>query len=247
MVLEALNKLKEGTLDITKNSHSLYVFIQLKTKWTENGLIYLRSAEPIIDECIRELVRSQKSIGKDWFTTSGSALISKAQSLLIEQKITRDDILLIIDNTETLATTMAESRALADSLNKISKVLARVIVTSRRREEIAAEPIAIIGLSEQESVALLKRLAREYNAQPLVQAGEPKLRKIANQLMCKPLLITAFIKYMSYSQISIDNAIEKYITQSDEELLEFLYEDAWLRMTDLQKMFSLFWLILITL
>jgi len=236
LVLEALNKLKEGTLDITKKLPFIICFYSAKkTKWTENGLTYLRSAEPIIDECIRELVRSQKSIGKDWFTTSGNALISKAQSLLAEQKITRDDILLIIDNTETLATTMAESRALADSLNKISKVLARVIVTSRRREEIAAEPIAVIGLSEQESVALLKRLAKEYNAQPLVQAGEPKLRKIANQLMHKPLLITAFVKYMSYSQISIDNAIERYITQSDEELLEFLYEDAWLRMTGLQK------------
>lgn len=236
LVLEALNQLKEGSLEIARKLPFIICFYSAKkTKWTENGLIYLRSAEPIIDECIRELVRSQGGIGKDWFTSSSNSLIGKAQNLLKQNKITRDDVLLVIDNTETLATTMAESRALAESLNKISKLLARVIVTSRRREEIAAEPIAVIGLSEKESIALLKRLASEYKAQPLIQAGESKLRKISGQLMHKPLLITAFVKYMSYAKVSIDTAVEKYITQSDEELLEFLYEDAWLRMTDLQK------------
>lgn len=237
LVLEALNQLREGSLEITKKLPFIICFYSAKkTKWSENGLIYLRSVEPLIDDCIRELVRSQlNTIGRDWFTTSGTSLISKAQSLLKENKITRDDVLLVIDNTETLATTMAESRALADSINKISKLIARVVVTSRRREEIAAEPIAIIGLSEQESIDLLRRLAKEYHAQPLIQAGEPKLRKISTQLMHKPLLITAFVKYMSYAKVSIDSAIERYMTQSDEELLEFLYEDAWLRMTELQK------------
>ena len=236
LVLEALNQLKEGNLDLNRKLPFVICFYSAKkTKWTENGLIYLRSAEPIIDECIRELARSQKTISKEWFTTSGTALIDKVKGLLVENKLSRDDVLLIIDNTETLATSMAESRALAESLNKISKLLARVIVTSRRREEIAAEPIAVIGLSETESIALLKRLAKEYNAKPLNQAGESKLRKIADQLMHKPLLITAFVKYMSYSNVSIDAALEKYIAQSDEELLEFLYEDAWLRMNDLQK------------
>lgn len=237
LVLEALNQLIEGSLEITKNLPFIICFYSAKkTKWSENGLIYLRSVEPIIDDCIRELVRSQlNTISRDWFTTSSNALINKAQNILKENKITRDDVLLVIDNTETLATTMAESRALADSINKISKLLARVVVTSRRREEIAAEPIAITGLSEQESVALLKRLAKEYYAQPLIQAGESKLRKVSTQLMHKPLLITAFVKYLSYAKVSIDTAIEKYMTQSDEELLEFLYEDAWLRMTELQK------------
>lgn len=236
LVLEILNKIIESDFDFSKNFPQYICFYSAKmTKWTENGLVYFKSIPPIIDDCVRELVRSQTKLEKDWFTVSGRALIDKANGLFSNANIKRDDILLVIDNTETLATSTEEARVLAESLTRISKFLARVIVTSRRREDIAAEPVLIQGLTEMEGVNLLKRLAMEYNARPLIQAGETRLRRVSNCLMNKPLLIEAFVKYISHSNSSIDAALEKYFSQSDEELLEFLYEDAWLRMNELQK------------
>lgn len=69
----------------------------------------------------------------------------------------------------------------------------------------------------------------------LLQAGESRLRKVANSLMNKPLLIGSFVKYMSHSKLGIDEALKKYFTLSNEELLDFLYEDVWLRMNVLQR------------
>ncbi|MFP0383679.1 NB-ARC domain-containing protein [Acinetobacter baumannii] len=236
LVLEILNKIIESNFDFSKNFPQYICFYSAKmTKWTEDGLVYFRSINPIIDDSIRELVRSQTRLEKEWFTIDGRALIDKASALFRRANIGRDDILLVIDNTETLATSPEEIRELTESLTKISKFLARVIVTSRRREDIAAEPVLIQGLTEIEGVNLLNRLASEYNAKPLIQAGESRLRKVSNELMNKPLLIEAFVKYISLSNSSIDDAIEKYFSHSDEELLEFLYEDAWQRMNDLQK------------
>ena len=43
------------------------------------------------------------------------------------------------------------------------------------------------------------------------------------------LLIDALVKYISRAQCSIDDAIEQVYKKSSDELLEFLYEDAWIR------------------
>lgn len=236
LVLEILNKIIESNFDFSKNFPQYICFYSAKmTKWTENGMEYFKSVSPLIDDCVREVVRVQTELEKDWFNVNGRALIDKAHGLFSKANITRDDILLVVDNTETLATSSEEVRILAEALTRISKFLARVVVTSRRREDIAAEPILIQGLTEIEGVNLLQRLAQEYNARPLIQAGEPRLRKVSNHLMNKPLLIEAFVKYISHSNSSIDAALDRYFSQSDEQLLEFLYEDAWLRMNELQK------------
>jgi tetratricopeptide (TPR) repeat protein len=43
------------------------------------------------------------------------------------------------------------------------------------------------------------------------------------------------VKYISHSNLGIDTALENVFKKSNEELLEFLYEDAWVRMNTLQK------------
>ena len=117
----------------------------------------------------------------------------------------------------------------------IGKYIGRVIITSRRREFIEATPIPIEGLSEAEAVSLMQRIANECSASPIIQAGEAKLRKVSNQLMRKPILLEALVKYISNSRVGIDAAIDNIFKKNNEELLEFLYEDAWARMGALQK------------
>lgn len=53
--------------------------------------------------------------------------------------------------------------------------------------------------------------------------------------MNKPLLLEALVVYISRSKISIDAAVENIFRKSNEDLLEFLYEDAWDRLNDVQK------------
>lgn len=235
-ILESLNQFLDGDFEI-ENNNPLYIcyYSAKKTKWTEDGLVYFQSAQPMVDDCIREIVKTQTDLSKEWYSIDGRALVDKAKNILQKNKINRDDILLIIDNSETLANSPIEVKELSERVKYISKNIARVIITSRRREIIQAEPILIEGLNEPESVELMKNLSARYNAESLNKAGENRLRKIVKKLMYKPLLIEAYVKYMKHSQSGIDEGLNKFYKFSNEELLEFLYEDAWLRMNELQR------------
>ncbi|PJE86951.1 ATP-binding protein [Yersinia mollaretii] len=239
LTLEFFNQFIESNFDFCKTIPTIISYhTAKKTKWTENGLTHLGGASGVMDECIRELIRYFHPIlSVDWYTISGAALINKAIGVLKENKLDRNDILLIIDNTETLATSPEEVKELGVFFKSIGKLIGRVVITSRRREFIEATPILIEGLSEPEAVRLLRKLACEYNAKQITQAGEAKLRKVARQLMLKPLLLESLVKYISrlLNNISIDTALDNLLKKSNDELLEFLYEDAWARMNELQK------------
>ncbi|EOA2958584.1 TPA: hypothetical protein ACGIZ8_000912 [Yersinia enterocolitica] len=243
LVLEALNRLLEGELNITKNFPSLICFYTAKmTRWTENGLERFSTIQPVMDECIREIIKFYcPTLDRQWYTTSGISLIDKAVQYLGEKKVSRDDVLLIIDNSETLSDSPQKNAELADFLKQAGKKIGRLIITSRRQEGIEAEHILVEGLNEDDSVKLLRRLAELYNAPPIIQAGDKKLRATANKLMNKPLLLEALVVYISRSKISIDSAVENIFRKSNEDLLEFLYEDAWDRLNEIQK--KLFYII----
>jgi len=237
LVLEMLNQFLESNVDFKEPLPTIVSYHTAKlTRWTEEGLVYLTGISPVMDECVRDLVRFfDPVLNKEWYTVSGRNLINKAVGVLKENKLSRNDILLIIDNTETLATTTEEVRDLGAFLKLLGKLVGRVIITSRRREFVEATPIVIEGLSEAEGVSLMKRLAKDFNAKPMLQAGEPKLRKVSNQLMHKPILLEALVKYIARSDLGIDAAIDSLFKRTSEDLLEFLYEDAWARMNQLQK------------
>ncbi|WP_305846316.1 tetratricopeptide repeat protein [Photobacterium kishitanii] len=235
LVLEFLNKLLEGDYDCTLPQIISYQTAKL-TKWTHNGLVHLTGVVPASDEIVRELMRLfEPRLGKEWFEVSGRALIDKAATHLTKEGFVREDILLIIDNTEVFADSRADVKELGIFFKQLGKKLGRVILTSRRREYLEANPVLIEGLTEWESVTLMRRLADEYKAKPILQAGEATLRKVAQKLMCKPLLLHSITKHISHTQNSINSTLDHFFSKKNHELLDFLYEDAWGRMNELQR------------
>jgi tetratricopeptide (TPR) repeat protein len=237
LVLEFLNNLLEGKVTIDHPRPQVISFFTAKmTRWTDQGLEHLKGVSDAMDECIRQLIKAFNPVlTKDWYETHGDRLIQKAVNFLKDEGLDRDDVLFIFDNTETLATSTNEVEDLGDFLQEVTKKLGRMVVTSRRREFINATPIAVKGLNELECITLLRRLAKENHADSLLKAGEARLRKISQSLMFKPLLLHTLVTHISRTQSSIDDAIDSVFKKSNHELLEFLYEDAWDRMTELQQ------------
>lgn len=237
LVLEALNLLLEGALDIKRELPNVICYYTAKkTRWTSEGITYFTSVEPVIEESIRELLKCLFTVlPPEWYKISGRALVDKAANELRNNKFSRDDVLIILDNTETLATTSQQTKELARLIELIGKTLGRVIITSRRQEGIEAKQILIEGLSDSECVNLLKSLAKEHDAESISMAGEANLRKVSNKLMKKPILLEALAVYIGRAKVGIDQALENLYRKSNDELLEFLYEDAWERISHLQK------------
>ncbi|MFC6518930.1 ATP-binding protein [Undibacterium arcticum] len=237
LTLEFFNKLLEGDIERPKHLPTLISYYTAKkTKWTDNGLIHFKGISDAMEDSVRELLHFLYPVlGKDWYQIQGTPLIDKIAGEFAEQGLKRDDILLILDNTETLATSVKEVEELSEFLGKVGKKIGRVIVTSRRREFLPATPLLISSLPDDEAAALMSRLGEEYAAKAVVQAGEARLRNVCKKLSNKPLLIDTLVKYVARSSSSLQEGLDQILRKTNDELLEFLYEDAWLRMNELAR------------
>lgn len=237
LVLEFLNNLLEGKVEVSCPLPAVISFYTAKkTKWTDEGLVHFKGISDAMEDSVRELLYFfYPVLGKEWYKSDGYPLIDKIAGEFSTQGFSRNDILLIIDNTETLATSTLDAEELADFLARVGKKLGRVIITSRRRELLAATPVAVSSLSESEALMLIQRLGNEYKAQSVIQAGESRLRGVCGQLMNKPLLIDTLVRYISRSSSGIQEGLDQILKKTNDELLEFLYEDAWARMNELVR------------
>ena len=235
LVLEFFNKFLEDGVDAGCPVPTVVSYYTAKkTKWTEEGLAHFKGISDAMEDSIRELIYCfDPVLGKEWYKIEGRSLIDKVATRFSEEGFSRDDILLIIDNTETLATSTADAEALADFIAQVARRIGRVIITSRRRELLAAEPIQVSQLSETEAVELIKELGNEYGAHAISMAGDRVLRKACTSLMYKPLLIDTLGRYVARSSSSIQDGLDQILRKTNDELLEFLYEDAWARMNAL--------------
>lgn len=237
LLLEFFNQVIDGELDLKVSIPDIISYhTAKKTQWSENGIKYNTDVSNSIDDGIRELLYCfSDALDKSWFETDGTALINKVQTELQSYGFERKNILIIIDNTETLAKNNNEIDLLGRFLTLVSKKIGRLILTSRRREVLEAHPIQISALSEDDSIDLINALAKKHNAISIIQAGNAKIRKACSQLNFKPLLINALVLYIARTRSSIDDALNHIYKNNDDELLEFLYEDAWQRMDSKQR------------
>lgn len=237
LALEFLNRILEGDEVLTARPPSIISYYSAKmTRWSDEGVIHLRGISDAMEDCVRELLFCLYPVlGKDYYKLSGTALVDRVASEFTQQGFQRNDVLLVLDNTETLATSPAEVESFSAFLKQIGRRLGRVLITSRRREFVAFEPLQISALSDEECTSLMRRLANEYNATAIKQAGDAKLRRAAKQLANKPLLVDTLVKFLARSPVGIDQAIEQVFRKTNDQLLEFLYDDAWLRINELQR------------
>lgn len=230
-LLEFFNSIFEGEILLNIKLPFIISYHTAKmTRWGSDGLIYYKGVSSLVEDALREVLYAiEERLDKSWFDASGRSLVSKVESELSKQGMSRDDVLIIIDNAETLASTKDEINDLGRFLELVSKRIGRLIITSRRKEFLGAKPIPISSLTEIDSLSLLRKSALEYGAKAISQSGDSGLKKILRTLHYKPLLIDSLVKYISRAQCSIDDAVEQVYKKSSDELLEFLYEDAWIR------------------
>ncbi|GIU25578.1 hypothetical protein L2719_10285 [Shewanella schlegeliana] len=237
LVLEFINKYLDGDIQPTWFTPSVISFYTAKmTRWTADGLTHFTSTKPVMDECLRGVMQCfYPVLDKKWYSISGRTLIDRVVQELRARKIERNDVLLIIDNSESLAANSQDTADLASFFRDVGKSVGRIIITSRRNESIEAAQILIDGLDEVDCVSLLKCLAETHGADAIIKAGSSTLRKVSNKLMRKPILLEALVVYVARSGVSIDRAMDNLYKKSDTDLLEFLYEDAWERLDELQR------------
>lgn len=232
LVLEFLNDLLDSPPETLSWMPELLFYYSAKlTRWGVSGLETIGGVGANVNEAIRSLARVLESpLTRDWHTEDSRSLIARAATLFQSAGLNRDSILLVIDNTETLARTTTGETDLGKVLRELSKKVGKLLVTSRRRERFEATQIPVPPMTEDVGALLLEKLAATYDAKAIQQAGPAKRRKVTRDFGGKPILLDVLARHIANTSCGIDEGSSAILSQERGDLGAFLFEDAWNRM-----------------
>jgi tetratricopeptide (TPR) repeat protein len=233
LAVEFVHRLLEGKTKTNWRPEMLTFYTAKQTRWGLKGMEVIRAREVGIADVAHTVVRSVegKPLGREWFVSTPDALIQKLAGYLSEFGISRHEHLLILDNTETMSRSEDDTKLLVQQIQELSRRVGRIIVTSRRREQIEARQIEIKPLTDQESLDFLRKRGRALDRRQIMSAGDPTLRQFARKLGNKPLVLEVFIHALGETSIGLQHAFDRVLRMQRQDLGEFLYSDAWKRMS----------------
>lgn len=234
LAVECVHRLLEGRLPVAYRPELITFYTAKKTRWGLGGLEVIRLNDVGIVDVATHIPRALEGGGLDraWYTKSAEQLTKLLTQYLHETwGVGRNSHLLILDNTETMASSPDEVRMLAKQIGELSRKVGRVLLTSRRREAIEARHIEIKPLTDDESVTMVRARGVQLARKPIQQAGESTLRKFCRELGNKPLILEVFVQAVGEHGISLQQAFDRVKRMQAQDLGEFLYSDAWVRMS----------------
>ncbi|GAF55082.1 hypothetical protein JCM18901_700 [Psychrobacter sp. JCM 18901] len=96
-------------------------------------------------------------LDSSWYQKDADTIIRKLKSLLEKEKIKKNEHLIILDNTETMAENDEDIINLGKQINLLSRYAGRVILTSRRTERLEARPIETSKWSDEEGAEYIQK------------------------------------------------------------------------------------------
>lgn len=238
LAVEFLWRLLEGTIRCDFKPELITFFTAKKTRWGIGGLEIIRLDEVGVADVATFIPQALDGGGldKSWFTKSPMDLIQALSGYLSnEWGVAKSSHLLILDNTETMASNDEEVRLLSKQIYELSRRVGRVLLTSRRREAIEANQIEIKPLTDEESVDFLRARATALERKPITSAAKSTLVKFSKKLGNKPLVLEVFVQALGENGIGLQQAFDRVMRMQSQDLGEFLYTDAWNRMSDAMK------------
>lgn len=234
LAIEFIRRLLEGRVDTAFRPELITFYTAKKTRWGLNGLEIIRLNEVGVADVATFIPRALEGakLERSWYSKSPEDLIQMLAGYLNDTwGVSRNSHLLILDNTETMASNDDEVKVLAKHIRELSRRVGRVLLTSRRREAIEAQQIEIKPLEEEESVSFLRARAAALGRRSILDAGASTLKKYGRLLGNKPLVLEVFVQALGEHGIGLEKAFDRVMRMQTQDLGEFLYADAWNRMS----------------
>ena len=231
LLIEFLHRLASGEIKSEWRPEAIFYYTAKQTQWTVDGLQYIGVPRKGLSDALRSIPASvEGALKREWFSVDLVGLASKVAAFLGELGISRDKTLLVVDNAETLATSDAEVEVLAEELNSVVRRVGRVLLTSRRLERLEAKPIQVDALLEDDALQMLRARGKALARKQIHDAGDSTLRGYARKLGRKPISLEVFVSAVEPGA-SLEHAFNRVMRLQQSELGEFLFADAWQRMS----------------
>lgn len=234
LVLEFLHRMLEEEVESEWKPILLLFYTAKRWQWGINGLQPISAGQPHLMELLAfvHLLLFGEYPDGDFYRLEVAQAAMKLQNRIKEElKVERKDILIVIDNAETLIESDDERTRFGKELREVSRRVGRVILTSRRQEQLGADPIGIDALSEQEAIAFLRDRAIKLNLNLVKKAKDEEILIALNKLERRPIVLNAFANALSDPAVKkIDQAADRVAGMLRRDLGAFLFADTWARL-----------------
>jgi archaellum biogenesis ATPase FlaH len=242
MVVEFLHRWLDGKTRIQWKPEIITFYTAKKTRWGLSGLEQISVQEIGVADVVLDVARmlTTPKLDRSWFEKAPKEVVQKLATLQAEFEVSRDNHLIILDNTETMANSDADVRALAAQINELTRRVGRVILTSRRRELIEALPVQTENWNDDEGGEFLKKRGVTLGCNAIAQAGPATLKRYSRALINKPIALEVFAQAAATQGTGLEAAFQRVQKMQRQDLGQFLYDDAWSRLTsDLRRVLLL--------
>ncbi|WP_162374776.1 ATP-binding protein [Pseudoxanthomonas sangjuensis] len=231
LAIEFAHQLLDEQIQVEWRPSVIVFYTAKRTQWGLDGLRPVGVGQPHLVEMLAQVHQLLFSAYPDqnFYRSTAVEATSKLQTRIKNDLgYTPKDVLLIVDNTETLISSEEERTELGKELREVGRRVGRTLLTSRRRELTEAVPIAIDVLDESEALDLIKRRGRKLNSKLLNKASDSELLKEISALERRPIVLEALANAASDPSVrKLQDATTRVASMLQRELGEFLFADAW--------------------
>ena len=199
-----------------------------------NGLEPIGSGSPHLFDLlvhIHSLVFSEHPDRSFYKKTVAEASVFLAQQMAERASLKRANVFIIIDNAETLIRSEEDRATLGKEILEISKRVGKVLLTSRRRELVAATPIPLGDLSQEDAGGFVRDRGVKLRLPLITKAGSDELKEAIDLIERRPLVLEAFVGAAADPvNKTLKAAATAVRAMLRRDLGEFLFADAWARL-----------------
>lgn len=167
---------------------------------------------------------------QDFYTKGVVGGCSLIQNMMAQDlNLKKTDHLIIVDNAETLIESEEDRDLLGKEIKEIGRRIGRVLITSRRREILGAEPVEVKALSKVEAVKFLRNRGQDkLKIAAIRRAHDVELLDVVDDLERRPIVLEAFLNAIADpATATVSKAKRKVLGLLQSDLGTFLFSDAW--------------------
>lgn len=239
LAIELLHQMLDEQLECEWRPQVVIFHTAKRTQWGLGGLKPIGVGQPHLIELLAfiHVILFSRYPDKDFYGFEVAQASSRLQGKIkAELGLTRKEILIVIDNTETLIESEEERSQLGKEIGEVGRRVGRILLTSRRRELMEAKPVSIDVLSEEDALEFLKDRARKLGLSLIKKATDADLRVAIKALERRPIVLEAFANAASDPAVrKLEQARTRVAAMLQKDLGEFLFSDAWGRLTPDQR------------
>lgn len=245
LVVEVIHQLLDEEVSTSWKPRVISFYTAKRTQFGIDGLTPVGAGRPHLMDLLVHLhiLFFAKYPEKQFYKYSIGEAAQILQTRMKEELgIGKGDHLIIIDNAETLIESTNDREELGRQLKDISRRVGRVLITSRRRELLGAEPVEIKPLSSVDAIHFLrKRGSDKLSIQAIKRATDQQLYGIVEVLERRPIVLQAFLNALcDPATDTLEKAKVRVASMLRRDLGEFLFSDAWTRLhKDVRKLLVL--------